>query len=310
MKYFIFILILIVSCKEITQNSLKKNNSDNNIESNDTIYNINSTLNNFDERIILKKIIEETKLNNNKIPDFSNQNINFNKLDTLPTVPFDSIYYYNSLKYIDVQNDSLNTDDYSISNFGEYGNISSELLTNYKKKWYKVGLYNLDDNYKGLLLKYYDLITSRYILFVVNKDYKISSSICLFGYFTFLENTCKDEMVGKPYLTSENLNNTYTINVVGSYNRIIYKFKYENGFFTLIYNRIYNEDDTNFIYEKKVYEINEKDRYVNLRNEKSISSKILRPLKNGEKVTLYYCNRSKWKKVKTNNNEVGYIFLK
>lgn len=310
MKYLIFILILFVSCKENTQYKLKKNNSDNNIASNDTIYNNTSTLNNFDERIFIKKIIEETKLNNNKIPDFSNQNINFNKLETLPIVPFDSIYYYNGLKYIDVQNDDLITDDFSISNFGEYGNISSELLTNYKKKWYKIGLYNLDDNFKGLLLKYYDLITSRYILYVVNKDYKISSSICLFGYYTFLENTYKDEMVGKPYLTSKNFNNTYTIYVEGSFNKVTYKFQYKSGIFHLIYNRINNEDDTNFIFEKKEYEINDKDGYVNLREEKSIKSNILRTLKNGEKVTLYYSNQSKWQKIKTNNNETGYIFLK
>lgn len=306
---FLFVLPFIIYCNESKKNKINNFKIDNNFKKNDSVYNKSFTANNFDERKYLKNIIDQTEIKKG-LTDIYSKNFIYKKLDTIPFIPFDSIFYNNKLKYIDVQSDSLITDDFSISNFGEYGNISSDLQLKYKKKWYIVGLSDLDENYKGLLLKYYDLITARYILYVLNKDYKITSSICLYAFFTFSENGFKDEIVGKPYLISKNTNNIYTINVEGSNNKVTYKFKYSSGIFNLIYNRIYNEDDTNFIYEKKEYKINDKDGYVNLRNEKSINGNILRTLRNGEKVTLYYSNQSKWQKVITNQNEVGFIFLK
>lgn len=306
---FLFVLAFIINCNERKKTKINNFKIENNYKTNDSVYNKGYSVNNFDERKYFKNIINQTEIKNG-LTDIYSKNFLHKKLDTIPSIPFDSIFYNNGLKYLDVQSDSLINDDFSISNFGEYGYISSDLQLKYKKKWYIVGLSNLDENHKGILLKYYDLITSRYILYIINKDYKITSSICLYAFFTFSENDLKDEIVGKPYLTSKNSNNIYTINVEGSANKVIYKFEYRNGIFNLIYNRIYNEDDTNYIYEKKEYKISDKDGYVNLRNEKSSSGNILKTLKNGEKVILYYSNQSKWQKVKTNNNEIGFIFLK
>lgn len=230
---FIFFIILF-SCIKKTD---KSNDYENNYSDLKKDVNLNNVIiSNSDTLNIIKNIIYNTK----SLSAFPEQKILLNNNGVVISEPVFVNFFLNNRESYLLKNgnkNDLNEEELSINCFSEYNIIQkkdSGIFSIYGKLAFK--------NYFFLVLKYYDYETSRFYILSFDNDYKLVSSVCFFGYHTFIDiekNKFKDVIQGNPFINYKINSSQLSTEIIGSDINNVLKWSInEKGIFRLQENNI------------------------------------------------------------------------